>query len=46
LREAALIGAADIDAGRIEALDSPDALRRHLAIVASRAIARPAYPAR
>ena len=41
LREAARIGIADIDAGRFEAFDSPDpdALRRHLANVASRAIA-------
>ena len=46
LREAARIGIADIDAGRFEAFDSPDALLRHLATVASQAIAGGADPAR
>ena len=46
LREAARIGVADIEAGRFEAFDSPDALRRHLATVAGRVVAGGPDPAR
>jgi hypothetical protein len=46
LRKAARIGIADIDAWRFKAFDSADALRRHLAIVASRTIAGGTDPAR
>ena len=38
LRESARTGIADIDAGRFEAFDSTDDLRRHLATVANRKI--------
>jgi antitoxin ParD1/3/4 len=41
LREAARMGAADIDAGRFEAFDGPEALRRHLAAAGEDAIAGP-----
>lgn len=39
LREAARIGIADIETGRFQSFDSADSLRRHLADVASQAIA-------
>ena len=42
LRDAAHIGAADIDAGRFRSFDSPAALNRHLAAITDEAIARKA----
>lgn len=40
LREAAHAGIADIEAGRFRSFESPTALTRHLAAVASKAIVR------
>lgn len=40
LREAARVGIADIEAGRFDAFDTTDALRRHLRSRADRVIAR------
>ena len=46
LREAARIGIADIEAERFQSFDSVDSLRRHLAGVASQAIADGPAPLR
>lgn len=40
LRDAARVGIADVEAGRVRAFESPSALERHLAALAEDAIAR------
>ncbi|MGE0875090.1 MAG: type II toxin-antitoxin system ParD family antitoxin [Burkholderiales bacterium] len=47
LREAARVGIADIDAGRVRSFESPAALARHLSAIADKAIgAKPATRAK
>ena len=46
LREATSIGVADIGAGRFRSFESPDALDRHLAAVANKAISGKAFATR
>lgn len=46
LREAARVGVADIDAGRFRSFESPVALDRHLAAMATEAIGGKAHKAR
>lgn len=44
LRDAARVGIVDIEAGRFRTLETPEALERHLAVLADEAIPGRAFP--